>query len=124
MSAETVGVPSSSVQSILISFSCTQSECQTARLHNPSGSRVRHPCAPCTGARAGAAQMFVLAGFKTVALFPPSQAASLYPAPQRLGTHYCLLPLAALDPSSPQVLRRLPTPPPLSGTAPALHLRF
>jgi len=43
---------------------------------------------------------FVLAGSKTVTLFPPGQAARLYPATQRLGTHYCLLPPAALHASS------------------------
>lgn len=44
--------------------------------------------------------MFVLAGSKTVMLYPPSEALLLYPAPVRLGTHYCTIPTAALDPSS------------------------
>lgn len=48
-------------------------------------------------------QFFVLAGSKTVTLFPPGQAARLYPATQRLGTHYCLLPPAALHASSAEV---------------------
>lgn len=51
----------------------------------------------------GDVQMFVVGGAKTVTLYPPSEALLLYPAPQRLGTHYCLLPPAALDPSSEEV---------------------
>lgn len=44
--------------------------------------------------------MFVVAGSKTVVLYPPSEALLLYPAAQRLGTHYCTVPVAALDPDS------------------------